>query len=62
MQPYRVTKVYGITYNMHRVLLPLEIKGIHTMPLRKMEEVIFGSLPNNGDDPFVRLEIIPQRI
>lgn len=62
MRAYRVIRVYGITYNMHRKLLPLEVKGIHTMPLRKLEELLYEKLPHHPHDPITRLEIITQKL
>lgn len=63
MRAYRVIRVYGITYNCHERLLPIEVKGIQTMPLRKLEEKLYKSLQTpNADDPIVRLRIITRDV
>ena len=59
MTPYKIRQVYGITYGMRKVLLPLEVDGIFTMPLRKVEEMIFNAIRKaSAKDPYVRLEIL----
>jgi hypothetical protein len=63
MRDYRVNRVYGITYNHHERLLPIEVKGIQTMPLRKLEEKLYESLQTpNADDPIVKLRIITRDV
>jgi hypothetical protein len=63
MRAYRVIRVYGITYNHHERLLPIEVKGIQTMPLRKLEENLFRALQTpSSDDPIVKLRIITQEV
>ena len=62
-QPYRVVRVYGITYNCHLRLLPITVKGILTMSLRKLEENLFRALQTpSSDDPIVKLRIITREV
>ena len=63
MEPYRITKIYGITYSNREKELDMRVEGIHTMPLRKMEEMLYGVLKGtSANDPIVRLRIMTKRI
>lgn len=63
MRAYRVTKVIGITYNRRQIVLPIEVKGIQTLPLWKLEEKLYREISQpDADDPIVKLRIITKDI
>lgn len=57
-----MTKIYGITYRHREHLLPITIHGIQTMPLRKMEEMLYRAMPKQSSDPIVKLKIMTETI
>lgn len=56
--PYIITQITGITYAGLRIPLPIQINGIHSKPLRKLEEALYQAVRNaRTHDPYVKLHI-----